>query len=413
MSKSKVATALKSYKYLTPTLVVFGVLSYSLMGWFFVENYFKIQQPLLLIFFGAACLIVNLYVLSKIVEVDEDWSGAFTLSFIGLAILYGSMALSGEVQKYFFIALSILAIVIAFLASEEFNIEGILKFISILITFCYLVTSFNSFGKLHLEQWLSFINSIVSIRLIISLLVIVIVFGEGLIIAFGEDKPDIPLIPYIHYTPNQTTNPLVGIIEGFKKVGVWIRNNAVFFINIIWTILAYILYYILRTLGNVKNRILSFLEHSDRVISVSLMMFTSILFIDYTIRLSKTEMHYLLTADYNSLIGTIWLFAVVVLLSVLLKIAAEFEYRKINEKYVSLFIKNTFSGMVQAPITVAAYYCAAGWLLVGVSYILSKIGSPDLLSHFHHIGIYTIFATVIIVIVAIVVSFILPKTNEG
>ncbi len=412
MSKTKVATALKSHKYLTPTLVAFGVLSYSTMGWVFTENYYKIPQPLLLIFFGAICLIVNLYVLSRIVEDEEDWGAIFIISLIGLAILYGSMALNGTIQKYFFIGLCILAFFLALGTIEKFNIEGILKIISIFITYFYFVTSFYTFGKPHLEEWLSFINSIVSIRLVITALVVVLVFGEGLLIALNEGKPSIPLIPYIQYTPTLATNPFIGIVEGFKKAGVWIRNNVVYFVNILWTILAYILYYIIQTFINVKDRIFLFLKHSDSLISISLIMLVSILFVDCTIMLSKVELYYLLTNEINALIGSIRLFVIVVLLSVLLKIGINFKYENLNKKYVSTFFKNTFSGMVEAPIIVAAYYCAAGWVLVGVSFILSKTGFIDLLPHFHHIGTYTIFATIIIAIVAIIISLIIPKNRE-
>lgn len=410
MANNTAPPAIKPHRYLTPVLVIGGTLLYSIIGWLVTENVFIMPQDWLLKIFGAICLIVNLYVVSKIFEDGDKWTEHFWFFFIAFALIFSSMTLENRFQEYAFIALTLLFGLYAFLMAEKFSIEGILKFLSIIITYLGLVSIFYTFGKPCLENWMSMINSIVDIRLVISSLILLIVIGEGFIKAIRANKPKIRKIPYILFTPSLTDDPFIGIVDGFKKSGVWIRNNAVIFINIVWTFIAYVAYYFWETIKNAYNRVKSFFKNSDTVISASLTILGCLLFTDFTIRLSKYELQYLLTSDFSVLLSLTCHFLLTILLSVFIKIALNFRYSNLNLKYIKAFFKNTFSGMIQAPITVAAYYCASGWVLMTASFVLWKIYNKDFLPHFHELGIYTIIASVIIIIVGIVVSIFSPKS---
>jgi hypothetical protein len=411
MSQSKLKAAIKSYKYLTPLLVIGGLLLYSIIGWIIIENYFDVSPTLLYKFFGAICLIVNLYVLSKIFN-DDGWEDTFAVTLIAFSLIYCSIMLNNEYREYAFIGLSLYTIFYTIAKLEKLNIENTLQFLSIMLTYFFLVSSYYTFGKQFLSKWLSIIDSLVDIRFVLLMLILTLVLGEGIVLAVEADKPKIPLISYVHYTPSKITIPFIGIIEGFKKSGVWIRNNTVYFINIVWFIIAFIGYYIYQTLINTKGRILGFIQHSDKIISTSLTFLGCLLFTDYSIKLSNLELNYLWTSDMNILIDTTLLFLCIVSFAVLIKIAFHFEYRKIDFDYVSVLIKETFSGMIQAPLTVAAYYCGAGWMLCATSFLINKFGFKDWLPHFHSLGIYTYMATLILSIIIIIVSFTSPKNVE-
>ena len=385
---------------------------YSLVGWVATENFFQIPKEWFFTLFGAVCLIVNLYLFAKICEDENDWGRVFFFSLIGFSLIFSSMTLNGIFQEYAFIALSALAIIFTIIQFEELSIESVLQFLSIIITYFFLVSSYYTFGKVYLDKWLYIINSLVNFRLVLSITISVLVLGEGAIRAFQSSKPNIPLIPYIKYIPTQILNPFIGIVEGFKKSGVWLRNNVVYFLNLVWVIFAHIGHYIYQTFLNTKNRILSFIEHSDKIIASTLLIYCALLFVDYSIRLSRVEITYLWSSTLDNLLHLLFLFTLVIVLAIIIKFAIDFEYRKLNVSYLSNLVKGTFSGMVQAPLTIASYYCGAGWLLWISSSLAIRFGNWDLLPHFHSLGIYTIISSLVLLIVIVVVSFISPKSDE-
>lgn len=250
LTKRKVSTLpivkrIKLHKFLTPALVILGVILYSAIGSIATENLFRLPLEWLFALFGAVCLGVNLYLFAMVFKGDDSWaSEVFFFSLIIFSLIFCSMTLKGTFQEYAFIALSIAVIIFTIDRLEGGSINAVLQFLSIIITYFFLASSYYTFGKTFLDRWLSLINYVVNVRLLLFIIIAALVLGEGVVKAFQAERPHIPLIPYIGYIPPLITNPLIGIVEGFKKSGVWIRNNAVYFFNLVWTVLAHIGYYI-------------------------------------------------------------------------------------------------------------------------------------------------------------------------